>query len=413
MDRAHLWPDLMCVKAGPLSPEDSAITVCICDSLQEAVQMQDKLKEQGALDRCAIFVPTSSDPGAVVVAMNAGMAFCEQICAEGGEAAVIVDLEPMHKLWNMLASAAGEERDADALGLAEPEEQWTEMDGTILTESIAERRKFWFALISRAVNPNSKAGGSVSLLAWLWEQQGSFGHRRVKAIQQKIEDIRKIPRISDVIKDKMVAKVKDEARKDGLTFLEDGSLQEIEEPELDTPGVPNWEIEELKSITDGHILLNKTDTGDWRWIMDPYKSLPRLGMDALHPALCSVDSHKIRLKMMQGHDRATMLHDTLGSKGTLDQKGRLEMRFIDLILEQPAEQLRDIREQVARLVVVANPECKPLKRPDGCNIKTLDDLASQLLASEAGQRAIADIKKTGVVSDETQSLMVKEIDTWE
>jgi len=375
--------------------------------------MRDNLKERDVLDRCAIFVPTSSDPGAVVVAMNAAVAFCEQICAEGGEAAVILDLEPMHKLWNMLAGAAGEERDADALGLAEPEEQWTEMDGTILTESIAERRKFWFALISRAVNSNAKAGGSVSLLAWLWEQQGSFGHRRAKAIEQKIEEIMKIPRISDAIKDKMVAKVKDEARKDGLTFMEDGSLQEMEEPDLDTPGVPNWEIEELKSITDGHILFKKPDTGDWRWIMDPYKSLPRLGMDALHPALCSVDSHKIKLKMMQGQDRATMLHDTLGSEGTLDNKGRLEMRFINLILEQPAGQLRDITQQVARLVVVANPKCKPLKRPDSCNIKALDDLASQLLASDAGQRATADIKKTGVVSNESQLLMVKETDAWQ
>jgi len=147
--------------------------------------------------------------------------------------------------------------------------------------------------------------------------------------------------------------------------------------------------------------------------MDPYKSLPRLGMDALHPALCSVDSHKIRLKMMQGQDRATMLHDTLGCEETLDNKGRLEMRFINLILEQPAGQPRDVAEQVARLVVVANPNCKPLKRPDSCNIKTLDELASQLLASKAGQCATADIKQTEVVSDESQSLMLEETDAWE
>jgi hypothetical protein len=287
------------------------------------------------------------------------------------------------------------------------------MDGTILTESIAERRKFWFALISRAVNSNSEAAGSVSLLAWLWEQQGSFGHRRVKALEKKMEDIMKIPRISDAIKEKMVTKVKDEARQDGLTILEDGSIQEIAEPALDTPGVPNWEIEELKSITDGHILLRKPEVGDWRWIMDPYKSLPRLGMDALHPALCSVDSHKIRLKMMQGQDRATMLHDTLGCEETLDNKARLEMRFINLILEQPAGQPRSVAEQVARLVVVANPNCKPLKRPDSCNIKTLDELASQLLASKAGQCATADIKQTEVVSDESQSLMLEETDAWE
>jgi len=108
-----------------------------------------------------------------------------------------------------------------------------------------------------------------------------------------------------------------------------------------------------------------------------------------------------------------MLHDTLGSEGTLDKKGRLEMRFIDLILEQPAGQLRDVTEQVARLVVVANPQCKPLKRHDTCNVETLDDLASQLLASEAGQRAIADINETGRVSDETQSLLLKETDAWE
>merc|ERR1740138_1421107 len=114
----------------------------------------------------------------------------------------------------------------------------------------------------------------------------------------------------------MVAKVKDDARKQGLSILEDGSIQEMPEPSMDTPGVPNWEIEELKSITDGHVLLRtpacaEEGDGSWAWNLDPYSSLPRLGTDALHPALVAVGAHRLRLKMPQGNDRARLLHDTL------------------------------------------------------------------------------------------------------
>merc|ERR1740123_1955427 len=133
----------------------------------------------------------------------------------------------------------------------------------------------------------------------------------------------------------MIQKVKDEAAAEGV--VSGDKALALTEPDPDTPGVPNWEIEELKSITDGHILLRTpSKEGSWSWNIDPYKSLPRLGTDAMHPALCSVDAHKLRLKMMQGRDRAEMLHDTLGAPKTLDDKESLEMKFVDLILAQPA-----------------------------------------------------------------------------
>jgi len=60
-------------------------------------------------------------------------------------------------------------------------------------------------------------------------------------------------------------------------------VNEVAEPEDALPGLPNWEIEELKSITDGHILLKPpTDSSEWSWNLDPYKSVARIGMDALN-----------------------------------------------------------------------------------------------------------------------------------
>merc|ERR1712151_89166 len=104
--------------------------------------------------------------------------------------------------------------------------------------------------------------------------------------------------ISDATKQKMVDKLTEQAAADGVQLGEDGET--LAEPEDALPGLPNWEIEELKSITDGHILLMPpTDSSEWSWNLDPYKSIARIGMDALHPALVNIGANKIRLKMLQ------------------------------------------------------------------------------------------------------------------
>lgn len=265
-----------------------------------------------------------------------------------------------------------------------------------------------FALISRATNTVN--AGSVSLLTWLWEQKGGLNRRRQKAIESKIEQINKIPRIDDALREKMVKKIKAEAAAEGIA-TGDGT-EALPEPDLDAPGVPNWEIEELKSITDGHVLLlPPSDESAWGWRIDPYKSLPRLGTDALHPALCSVDAHKIRLKMLQGRDRANMLHTTLGAENTLDSK-QLELTFVELVLEQASGKVMSVEEEVSRLSVVSDANCEPLRRPGGCNAETLERLCAKLLDSEAGQRIQADIAATNEVSDEGRSLLAQEIESW-
>lgn len=109
-----------------------------------------------------------------------------------------------------------------------------------------------------------------------------------------------------------MAKVKADASAEGISFeteADDSAL--VPNPLI--PGVPNWEIEELKSITDGHIILRPPVDEVWEWRVDPYRSLPRLGTDALHPALIAADAPKVRLKMMQGRDRRGA--SSGGSKG--------------------------------------------------------------------------------------------------
>jgi len=384
-DRQFLWPDLLGAQAGPRAKSELAICVCVCTNLEEAEALRCELEKRGSWEHCALIVSRSTDPGAVMVAMNAAVAFAEQICDQDGEALVLMDLEPMHRVWNLLAGAAGNVREGRMDLLKDfKDDGWTDMDGTFLRESIAERRKFWFALVSRAAN--SEAAGSVSLLPWFWEQAGGLDHRAQQALALKLQRIVDIPRISGATKQKMIEKVKEEARAAGLQV--DGEAQ-IQEPAPDVPGVPNWEMEELKSISDGHILLEPpTDKGLWSWRVDPYKSLPRLGTDAMHPALISVGAHNLRLKMMQGRDRADMLHDSLGAELTLDDKQRLDMRFIDLILEQPAGRRMTVEEQVAELVIVANPNCRPLRQPGGRSREMLECLKARLLDSEAGKRML-------------------------
>lgn len=410
-DRKYLWPDLLASKPVMGSQKELFVNVVVCRTLDEAEELQSELKARGCWENCTIFVPISDDPASRMIAINAAAAFAEYFGEEGGEGVVLCDFEAMHDVWNVLAELAGQERAARGLLMDPKEEQWVQMQGTVIRESIGERRKFWFRLTNRAINEDGK--GSMTLLGWLWEQDGSLQYRLRKAYEMKLEQIEEISRISDEIRAKLVAKVKADAAADGISF--DGEPDETAlKPNPNIPGVPNWEIEELKSISDGHIILRPPEGDVWEWRVDPYRSLPRLGTDALHPALISADSPKLRLKMMQGKDRANILHDTIGAAETLDDKPGVELQFIELLLHQPASQLFSIDEEVARIVLASDADCTRLREVEG-DLKrreTLTGLAKELLQTDAGRQAMAEIKDLGFVTPPTLDLLNQEVATF-
>jgi len=312
-------------------------------------------------------------------------------------------LEPMHRLWRVLADAAGEERRIN--GLTEGEDKWIEMEGTVIRESISERRKFWFQIVSRATN--TKNAGSVTLLPWVWERED--GNKRFRiAFEQKLEKISEIPRISEETTQKLIAKVKADALLAGVNLDADDDAKEDDTK----PGVPNWEIEELKSISDGHVLLQApAPEADYSWIVNPYKSLPRIGMDALHPALISVDAHKVRLRMMQGRDRADILQDTFGAELTLGVKDRLQLRHVELMLQQTAGRPLTVEEEVARLVVANSPNASAIAGAD-CKADALLCLATRLLDSEVGKQLKSDLKDSWTFPEERGPLLTGEVSSW-
>lgn len=409
-DRKYLWPDLLASKPVMGSQKDLFVNVVVCRTLDEAEEMQRELKVRGCWENCTIFVPISDDPASRMIAINAATAFAEYFGEEGGEGVVLCDFEAMHDVWNVLAELAGQERAARGLLMDPKEEQWVQMQGTVIRESIGERRKFWFRLTNRAINEDGK--GSMTLLGWLWEQDGSLQYRLRKAYEMKLEQIEEISRISDEIRAKLVAKVKADAVADGISF--DGEADETAlKPNPNIPGVPNWEIEEVKSISDGHIILRPPDetTSVWEWRVDPYRSLPRLGTDALHPALISADSPKLRLKMMQANDRAKLLHDTIGASKTLDDKPGVELQFIELLLHQPASQPFSIEEEVARIVVASDADCTRLRSVEGevTRRETLSALAQELLQTDAGKQAASEIQSLGFVTPSTLEMLNEEV----
>merc|ERR1719436_1967075 len=104
-------------------------------------------------------------------------------------------------------------------------------------------------MISRAVN--TKKDGSVSILAWVWEKQGGYDYRKQTSFENKLRQAMEVPRIDKAIRQRMIAKIEAEAAAEGVYLA--GRGEKLSEPAMEAPGVPNWEIEELKSITDGHI----------------------------------------------------------------------------------------------------------------------------------------------------------------
>jgi len=394
-DKALLWPDLMASRPADRVPKGPSANVCVCDSLEAAEALRSNLEARGLWEQCVVVVPDSSGVGAKVIAMNAAVAIAESFDDLDGEAAVVVDLEPMHRVWNELAEAASKDR----VGPLD-EDQFVEVDGTLISSSIAERRKFWFALISRA--NNAKTGGSVSLLAWVWEKNGGLDRRRQEGYRKQIERIMAM-RIPEETRQKAIDKVKAEAAAIGIPLGDDAEV--LPEPPNETAGVPNWEIEELKSITDGHCLLRRPSSADvWTWNLDPYNSLPRLGTDALHPALIATGAHKVRLKMLQGNDRAKIKGVTMGSHGTLgNEETQLDIRFVELMLEQQAGKPMSIKEEVVRLATVSSAKCRALQATP--ELSALNKVVDQVLASEVG----ALLMQGGEVTQEDERLLEEEI----
>eukprot|EP00929_Paragymnodinium_shiwhaense_P007658 TRINITY_DN111567_c0_g1_i1.p1 TRINITY_DN111567_c0_g1~~TRINITY_DN111567_c0_g1_i1.p1 ORF type:complete len:699 (+),score=163.76 TRINITY_DN111567_c0_g1_i1:80-2176(+) len=406
-DKSELWPDLMATDNRATMAEGTESMVCniaVCPTLEEAEALRAKLEARGVWDQCTIIVPDTTMPGAQTVAINAAMALGEQIAEEGGDSAVITEVEPMHRVWMVLSDAAGEERRAK--GVMETDEAWVDMEGTIVKESISERRKFWFAFISRATN--AIEGGSITLLPWVWERQSGKVVRQQKAYQMKLEEIRSIPRISEETREKLLKKVEDDAARDGVPL--DDELEANDHDE--SRGVPNFEIEELKSISDGHVLLHPVESGNHEWVVDPYKSLPRLGTDALHTALIAVDAHKLRLRMMQGRDRANMLNDTLGASDLIGVKDQLELRHVEATLRQTPGKLRTVLEETAWLTLANSPNCRKLVGAE-CDMADLEGLVDRLLTSEAGSKATDAVKKYGTLYNEHADALKAEVDSWE
>lgn len=403
-DKKELWPDLMAIKV-PSTSEETFLNICICRSLDEASALRESLEKRDLWEHCTIFVPSTEGPGAMTVAINAALTLAEFIEGSGGEALVQLELEPMSRVWQILADAAGAERRAKGI-VETDDEKWVNLQGTMIRESISERRRFWFAMISRATN--SVDLGSVSIAAWCWEQAGGLDLRKLQAYQTRLGKVDSLPRISAESKQKMAAKIKEEAAAEGLPieqYLQDGDS--ISVPSSEAPGMRNAEIEELKSITDGHILLKPPTLSDsWSWNVNMYRSLPRLGTDAMHSALISMDAHKTRLRTLQGKDRADVFHDTLGAKNTLVEEP-LELSFVEMLMEQKAGLAYTIGEQVVRMAVTSYSQCSALKQDQ--KMETLDRLVMQIMESQAGKRVFADVAADGEVTEEVKACLYEEI----
>jgi len=410
-DKKYLWPDLMSTKVQDGQEQKDWLNVCVCNSMRHAEELRSELQARGVWEHCAIFVPVTEKYGEAMIAMHAAMSFCEMACdAEDTEATVVGDFESMFEVFNTIQMVAGKERAAKGVLCDPKEEKYVQMNGTIISESICERRRFWFAIVSRA--NNSKSRGSVTLLPWMWEQPGGFDYRKWTAFQKKLEQIEAIPRITDETREKLLVKVKEQASKDGIYFESGVADESALLPQGN--GVPNWEIEEMKSISDGHVMLRPPpDPEEWSWSIDLYRSLPRLGTDALHAALISVDAAALRLRMLQGKDRANLLHETRGPPMLNDTRGGLELEFGELLLQQPSKANLSIAEEVARIVIVSDPLNKRLRGPDGKpSRKNLEELTQELLDSKAGRDMQEEVQLAGIVTSYTLEKITEVVATW-
>lgn len=203
--------------------------------------------------------------GELVLAQNAAMSLAEAHRDDGGNALVLLDLEPLYKVWTILDELAASEELSNTAQTMIPDNQdqslriWKYVASK--NAGSGRRRSFLGCFLQRAARiAERNGGGSLTLLACGVGRDVS---------QLSIEQL-------DVKMNNLQAMNLDETTRQRAMAKLEASM--AEERQQSVTGVTEDFLEEAKATTDGHVVFEEgglSQDGKPRWSVDLKQSVSR------------------------------------------------------------------------------------------------------------------------------------------
>lgn len=256
---------------------DTTEVIVAASSVVDGLKFQERLANCEATKRLTIVSGRGDKPriGEAVLAMNAACALAEAARDDGKDALLIVDVEHLYRAYSVLTEVVAErelsERTSRALNEEIDEmsfEQGREMWKFLAHKNAAtaRRRTFLGCFLQRACRVcDERGGGSLTLLAFArLKDSNKIGRLELQAKLKHLQSMT----LDETLKAKAISKIEEQ-----LANLPEG---------LGLTGVPDDFIEEVKAVTDGHVVfleaaVASSDSGPQkpRWCLDVQESVAR------------------------------------------------------------------------------------------------------------------------------------------
>mmetsp|Transcript_106032 Transcript_106032/g.236686 ORF Transcript_106032/g.236686 Transcript_106032/m.236686 type:complete len:776 (-) Transcript_106032:73-2400(-) len=305
--------------------------------------MQDLVKDAGSAERLTVVAGESEGkrPGEAVLAMNAACALAEAHRDKGGDALLLLDIEPLYRVWAELADVV----DKEGLEQIVSENQAspsTDEIGVRLWKYVAKKnaatarkRTFLGCFLQRACRmAKDRGNGSLTLLAFARIKDSALLSRL--DLEAKLKNLQQM-KLDESTREKAVEKIQAQI----TAIPEDGG----------GAGVPDSFVEEAKAVTDGHVVFSnatKDPEGRMRWSVDLQESVAR-GITA-----DSVQNRPLHL-LRSLNLKMYMIHREEGDRSIncaeVNSTKQLDYSPIVAMLQQPVGDVLSVEEEATLLTV--------------------------------------------------------------
>lgn len=363
--------------------DNDVLVVTAAPNKERAEHLKSLLAGSGVEKRFVVVAPRQEtvQAGQTVLAMHSACAIAEAHRDSGGDALVLLDIEPLSNVWSVLADVLTDQGLTERKNKEQNDELATLSDdmGVELWKYVARknalsgsRRSLMGCFLQRASrcrnDGSANSGGSLTLLAFARLKDDTKLTRA--ELESKLRNVLQMP-LDKKIREKAVEKI--EAQLAALP-AEDSAVF----------GVPDDFIEEAKAVTDGHVTFAPSAAGQTdgvpKWTVDLRESVAR-GITAL--SLQSRPMHMLRslgLKMpLMNHDGGDELGETL-------ENSKIDLAPLMSLLQQPVGDVLSVEDEAAMLMMAMSAA------KSNVAARTLADEAVELLSRA---RVRIDLEATG------------------
>ncbi|CAE8623900.1 unnamed protein product [Polarella glacialis] len=327
---------------------DSDVRCMVAAASPEEAQLMRELVGEAEAGKRVTIVANRVDearPGEAVLAMNAACALAEDCRDDGGNALLLLDLEPMYKVWSILAEVSAAENLTERANKDQNEEidKLSEDLGVELWKYVAKknavtarRRTFLGCFLQRAGRmADARGGGSLTLLGFARPRDSStLGRLELEAKLKNLQSMN----LDEAVRAKAVEKIQSQI----AALPEDG-----------VSGVPDDFVEEAKAVTDGHVVFSDASVGpdgQLRWCVDLKESVAR-GITAnsvQNRCLDLLRSLRLKAYLMMAENEGQVMEDrgAPGEKGT-----KLDCSPLMALMHQPVGDVLSVKDEAALLLL--------------------------------------------------------------